>query len=250
MALKASNPIRMPPSMKKSEGGNVRLTTESVKSLKHDVAVLKQISDLRDVNATKARGGGFANSTDERREARRELRKLARSEVAADQAHEEKEREMERKELAASASASAPTVSENAQPCLLVLFKFLVEQFAYGVPDQKCIACNEDVFPADPNSPSITDQAHPRRPMRVFCGHWFHWECLNEWLTTPPFLRHCPVDERRIYHPDWTASIKNLERAWANKEARLREIGEVSEFLAMDEQFRSDTGGDDFSAFS
>src|SRR3546814_8423410 len=120
---------------------------------------------------------------------------------------------MERKEFAASAAATAPPVAENAQPCLLVLFKFLVEQFAYGVPSEKCIACNENAFPTDPHAPSITDEAHPRRPMRVFCGHWFHWECLNEWLTSPTFLRHCSIDERRLYQPEWSASITTLERA-------------------------------------
>src|SRR5690554_1315944 len=79
MALQASNPIRMPPKLAKSDGNKIRLTSESVKSLKHDAAVLKQFSDLREVNATKSRGGGgFGSNTEERRDARRELRKLAK----------------------------------------------------------------------------------------------------------------------------------------------------------------------------
>jgi hypothetical protein len=27
------------------------------------------------------------------------------------------------------------------------------------------------------------------KPMRTYCGHWLHFKCLNDWLTTPPFIR-------------------------------------------------------------
>lgn len=26
-------------------------------------------------------------------------------------------------------------------------------------------------------------------PLRVFCGHWFHHDCLRVWMTEPPFAK-------------------------------------------------------------
>jgi hypothetical protein len=47
-ALQGADPLSLP-SSKKSGEPSVRLTTGALKSLKHDVTVLKQISDLREV---------------------------------------------------------------------------------------------------------------------------------------------------------------------------------------------------------
>eukprot|EP01032_Pedospumella_encystans_P028660 gene28660-32372_t len=73
--------------------------------------------------------------------------------------------------------------------------------------------------------------------MRTFCGHWLHFQCLNEWLTTPPFVRMCPVCARRIWHPDWPEDHKQLEKAWQANEARKREMCDVSDFMGMGEKF-------------
>jgi hypothetical protein len=47
-------------------------------------------------------------------------------------------------------------------------------------------------------------------------------------MTEPPFGAACPFDGRRVYHPDWPSDMKELERAWAAKEARKREIEDAT----------------------
>jgi hypothetical protein len=40
------------------------------------------------------------------------------------------------------------------------------------------------------------------------------------------------VCDRRIWHPDWPEDHKMLEKAWQNKEARMREMNDVR-FLVL-----------------
>ena len=39
-------------------------------------------------------------------------------------------------------------------------------------------------------------------------------------------------DGRRVYHPDWPQDIKVLERAWANEQARQREIADAADLFS------------------
>ena len=62
----------------------VKLTSENIKNLKHDVNVLKQISDLRiATTASNKKNQYFKEATAERRDARKDLRRLARAESEA-----------------------------------------------------------------------------------------------------------------------------------------------------------------------
>lgn len=61
----------------------------------------------------------------------------------------------------------------------------------------------------------------------------------------------CPLCEHRVYHPDWPQTRKQLEKAWANRQAKSREIGEVRDFFEVDAKFQTGGGrGDDFGAFT
>ena len=72
-----------------------------------------------------------------------------------------------------------------------------------------------------------------RKPMRTYCGCWYHKSCLNTLLTEPPFGIECPTENcgRRVFHPDWPGDIKQHERDWAAKAARLREMEDAMLFL-------------------
>jgi hypothetical protein len=82
-------------------------------------------------------------------------------------------------------------------------------------------------------------QHHPKstkkkmKPMKTYCGCWYHKPCLNTLLTEPPFGIECPTDGcgRRVFHPDWPGDIKQLEREWAAREAKKREIEDAMLFL-------------------
>lgn len=58
LALQTSNPIKMPPGRggKSAAGGNVRITTEHVRNLKHDITFIKKAHDLRAVGEGKVQG--------------------------------------------------------------------------------------------------------------------------------------------------------------------------------------------------
>ena len=79
VAVRASNPIKPPPDIAKVDAlKDARITSGHVRDLKHDVAFLKKTADLREFNDRKKDGDHrkFAESTAERRAARRTLRKL------------------------------------------------------------------------------------------------------------------------------------------------------------------------------
>jgi len=243
-ALQVSNPIKFAESASKITTATPRLTSNTLLNLKHDVNVLKQISDLRVATTTGSKTKYVTQVNAEHREARRDLRKLARAESAADQEQHKAILELEQDEMKDLVKGKA---SETAQPSLFAAARFLVEDFACRLPLELCQACKKSVLTEQPDSEKVQDAAYNTskarrardnaKPMRTFCGHWLHFQCLNEWLTTPPFVRMCPVCARRIWHPDWPEDHKQLEKAWQANEARKREMCDVSDFMGMGEQF-------------
>jgi hypothetical protein len=234
-ALQSSNPIKMLSKATVNET-KIKLTSGNLKNLKHDVNVLKQMSDLRVATARSSKNTYVTQGNAERREARKDLRRLAESELESDMAERDallEEEQTHMKELMRC------KVSETAQPSLFAVARFLVEDYACRLHIEPCQACRKPVLPEDPDSEAVRNSKSEKRAMRTFCGHWLHYECLNEWLTTPPFIRQCPACEgRRIWHPDWPEDHKQLEKAWQNKQARDREMADVSNFMGMGDQFR------------
>lgn len=219
------------PNSKSSFVPSVQLTNSGIKNLKHDVTVLKQISDLRVASTAKNNSKVSYSNTAVKRDARKDLRKLAKSEAENDEEQVKELKEQQQKEMESLMGTKANDV---AQPSLIPVVRFLVEDFVCRMPLELCQACQKPVLPEDPNElNSTTASALAKKPMRTFCGHWLHFSCLDEWLTTPPFIRQCPVCTKRIWHPDWTADVKTLEHAWMAKEARQREVSDVSDFLGL-----------------
>jgi len=239
-AVKSSNPIELPGAAlatsvvgkKASDNISARaLTSGNLKALKHDVDVLKQISDLRVATNEKNKHVYASKQNADRREARKDLRRLARAETEKDLEEERLLREQEQAEMMALLKLKA---SDVAQPSLLPVARFLVEDFCVRLPAESCQACKKKVLdPTNPSDPSLTNPRSNHRPMRTFCGHWLHWDCLNTWLTTPPFIRQCPVCDRRIWHPDWPADHKQLEKAWQMKAARDRELDDCASMMGF-----------------
>lgn len=218
----------------KKQGDNtnaIAVTSSNLKTMKHDINVLKQISDLR--VATNARDKKFQYSLHanaERREARKDLRRLVKIESEADEEQERLLRESEQMEMKLLLGLK---VSENSQPSLYAAAKYLCDDYVCRLPQEPCQACKKPIFHVDPTNEAMTSTKNAHRPMRTFCGHWLHYQCLNEWLTTPPFIRDCPVCSRRIWHPDWPEDHKLLEKAWNKQEERKREISDVSDMMGF-----------------
>lgn len=188
------------------------------------------MSDLRTAATSSDSKKYYTQVNAERREARKDLRRLARAENEADQEEQRRLLEQEQNEMKELLKTK---VSDTAQPSLFVTARFLVEDYAMRIPIEPCQACKKPVLPSDPESEAVKNNRSEKRAMRTFCGHWLHWNCLNEWLTTPPFVRQCLICTRRIWHPDWPEDYKQLEKAWQSKEARKREMADVSDMMGF-----------------
>jgi len=244
-----SNPIPQPKMMdddSKKKDVTVRITKESLKGIKHDVETLSRVRDLREVNATRVQGKAhvLASHAKERKAARKEIHKITGHERAAD------EDQWQQDEKARLAGYGIPDHdgSTNPQPSLLALVTFLKEKIQH-LPEAKCPCCQTLALPSDPNklkalyvasSECKTDKekkerklARALRPIRCYCGCWYHFQCLDKFMTEPPFGIACPTEGcgRRVFHPDWPADISQLEREWASHQARLREIQDAAMFL-------------------
>jgi len=215
----------------------VVLTNSSLKSLQHDVKVLKKFADLREANTGKDKRNQFTlYSTLERKEFRKNLRRLAKSEKTADiEAEEKRLMQLEQEEMVTLMGKKPNGI---AQPSLLAVATYLIQHYFDKLPQEPCQACKECVFPKDPKNADLCNPKSDMRPMRTYCGHWLHHKCLDMWLTTPPFIHKCPVCDRRIWHPDWPEDHKRLEKAYNAQQAKLREMSDVSDFLDMSDDFR------------
>jgi hypothetical protein len=119
-----------------------------LKDLKHDVNVLKQISDLRVATTAKDKKYQYAlHGNAERREARKELRKLSKDESSHDMTIEKKIRDEEQAEMKELMKLK---MSDTAQPSLLAAAQFLVEDYVTRLPAEKCQNCQKTVLPETP----------------------------------------------------------------------------------------------------
>lgn len=224
-----------------SDAPAIPLTASNLQILKRDVTVLKQMSELRDVTA-KTSTSAYDGVKAERKAARKDLKRLTRAEIAHDEEELQRLVELEEQEMI---SLLRTQMSDTATPSLLPVVKFIVEEFVCRLPNEPCQSCLQPVLPimpaasididnlADKEAKKIRKGWIQKRPVRTFCGHWLHFDCLDEWLTTPPFIRHCPVCGKRIWHPDWPEDVKQVERAWQNEQARKREMADVADFLDL-----------------
>ena len=224
-----SNPIQLPSSVLKYEQ-QYSLSSEALRGLDQDVRKLKQVGDLRKVDQEKRRGL-LTHGTKERKAARRELRKLTKAEVKREAEADAAARKAQQDQLRA---LSARPSSDDGQPSVAALVSFFLHELVVRLPQEKCQVCKKPIFPADPAVlQRLLERGGADKPLRVYCGEWFHYGCMDQDMTTPPFGKSCRVCGQRLYHPDWPATAAQLEKAWAMKQAREREIAEVTDFMGV-----------------
>lgn len=207
----------------------IKLTTSSLKSLKHDVNILKQMTDLRQASQTSV-GKYDKQALQSRKEARRDLRKLAKAENEMEQEMLQKELEEENNLIKNLLNLK---VSEKAQLSLTPLVTYLINNFFDALTKETCQVCNNFILNRNQEEVANEKLARKNRPVRAICGHHFHYSCLDTHLTTPPFLRNCIHCNRRIRHNDWPEDIKQIEKAWQSKEAKKREMEEISDLMGF-----------------
>ena len=252
-ALKMSNPIRLPKNFKGDTKAPVktRLTQATLKDLKRDVETLKKVHNLREVDSATVEWNAKIKAHDAkaRKEARRNINKMTKSEISNDLNKEAKEKQWQIEEKARLAGYNFSEYDgSNPQPSLFSLVTFLIEKIQY-LPLQICPICKKRALPKNPKKLEslylTSNQAKTekekkerkasklKRPIRTFCGCWYHYECLDKHMTEPPFGATCATVDcgRRVFHPNWPSDIKQMEKAWAMKQARAREIEDAAMFL-------------------
>lgn len=94
-----------------------------------------------------------------------------------------------------------------------------------GVVTQKCGVCEKRVLPSDPKACSKIPLK--LKAERLYCNHFYHRDCLDKYINTPPFGKTCHTCHSKIQHHKWDISTKVLEERWAAQQARDREISDV-----------------------
>ena len=111
-------------------------------------------------------------------------------------------------------------------PSLLPVAVFLMDRFVKGMPNERCKACGKSLLPPTP-AVHIACVAGERRarPVRVYCGHWYHHCCLDRFLKRPPFNKPCPDLEcgQTVFHHKWERDVARLEKDWGKMQAKKQE---------------------------
>lgn len=76
------------------------------------------------------------------------------------------------------------------------------------------------------------------KPERLYCGHWFHNKCLDDFINEPPFARECPNDTcseivGNQKFPCDEISVKNREKLWSQEQARKGEENDIEKLLGI-----------------
>lgn len=117
-------------------------------------------------------------------------------------------------------------------PSVEAICRFLIENVR-RYPVETCGLCDKRALADDPKDTPLKDDL-PAAVHRVYCGHVFHFECIDPFMKTPPFTggKKCPKCESIIYHDKWRASEKTREERWAHQQAKQRELEEVQDFMS------------------
>jgi len=228
-----------PPTKGSAKLKDVKITSSSLQDMKQDVAFLKKSTDLKRVDQAYNRQlHKYDHSTQERRAARKELRKLNKLEF-------EKEMEREAKELAATEEEQLKewrlaTGFEDLGPqrSVAVIVRFLTKDFAFKLPFETSPISGEKVFPEKvADLQNALEHKKGSRPTRVpTCGCWWKFSELKIFIESPPFdTKVCPRESCKgikVQHPEFDQDPKRLERAWLKKQAAKREQQEVLDFLS------------------
>jgi len=116
-------------------------------------------------------------------------------------------------------------------PSVKPVIEFLDEIFHY-ITKQTCALCKKAVLPDNPEN-VITEPKHELHADKLYCDHYYHYGCLDAYMKTPPFEggKKCLSCNERIFHDKWKLPPTLIEKRWAHKQARQRELDEVVEFM-------------------
>lgn len=126
------------------------------------------------------------------------------------------------------------------QPHINDVLKFLISDTGHRYPKEECVLCKKQGFNQNP-ADVVRNPKGALFVTRLYCGHIFHYKCLNEYMNKPPFKnfqggKKCPWEkcDNRVYHDKWAVSPEILEKRWGKKMEDNRELYDLEEFLYGD----------------
>ncbi|GBG28316.1 Hypothetical Protein FCC1311_045392 [Hondaea fermentalgiana] len=227
------------PPQKPGTKRDVKMTSAHLKDIKHDVNFLKKANDLQEVNASYNKQlHMYLHSTQVRRAARRELRKLTKQEFEKERAREEAEAAVAEEEQLREWRRVTGQEDLGPQRCIRAVVEFLTRGFIFRLPKEKSLVSDKAVFPADPaKAQELINRRRKDRPTRVpSCGCWWIYSELKIFMETPPFPKPCPrpaCNGAIVEHPEFENDPKKRELAYSKSQAVKREMQEVEDFLGM-----------------
>lgn len=114
------------------------------------------------------------------------------------------------------------------KPSIRPVCEYLIRKCVKQYPRETCPLCKKPILPGDPTELNTETGIE-----RVYCGHLFHFTCLDTYMKAPPFAtgKCCPEDKKQIFHEKWQTPASVLEQRWSHKQAKQRELEEVVDFL-------------------
>eukprot|EP01083_Nonionella_stella_P008773 25351_1 len=173
----------------------------------------------------------FHTLKDSNKGMRRKVRVMNRQVKAEEEKENELRKRMERACIDPDKQQNEPVRS------LLPCIEYLVKQFT-DLQMELCGCCEKRIFPK--NSKLLQEWEDNRKkyvnkgkyPQRCDCGHWYHHQCLQSYLSEPPFGKTCSKCKVQLKHPLFETDIKVLERQWAVQQAKKRELDDIDEFVS------------------
>ncbi|OAF70128.1 hypothetical protein A3Q56_02115 [Intoshia linei] len=136
------------------------------------------------------------------------------------------------KELARS--SVDPPLNKNKEKKLpeIHLYKcvnFIYQDILVFFVDSVCPICEQNILPKDNDKPE--DQLP--KIERSYCGHLFHFECLDNFMKSPPFnaKKKCPLCCQVIFNESWNIDEFVVEQRWVHYQAHQRELSDIQDFL-------------------
>jgi len=209
------NPLAMKKSEeKRDEVGDreMEVTTNRIHAIKDDVKYLKKMADLREQSDDK--------------KMRRTLVRLNKKEAVK---HEDIDKQEEEARRALSGLEIGQLVPI---PSVFIVAEWLYTNLG-KLAVSLCQGCGKRLLPDDPAKLAGMHENSKKVPEKPHCGHWFHTRCLQDFLTTPPFKKPCAVCGRRVTHPAYSTDVAKLEKAWAQEQAKKRELSEIADFMGF-----------------
>ena len=111
------------------------------------------------------------------------------------------------------------------------MVKFALDDLLNVVVKSKCPICDKKVLPSDPKHCSKIPSK--MKADRLYCGHFYHHHCLETYMSNPPFDDTCHVCGAQINHHRFSDTREQLEKRWAQKQARQREIQDLEDLFGM-----------------